>query len=209
MESREAAVLLTLAKYHTAQTGVAVLLVLCLGLVPQVVSAVIYIWWFCILGIPLFFVPILLTIFASAGIVNHETRLYVVYLVGQVLLVSVLSAWLGRFLLVLSSLTFTGLLAQTTYYEVAGKRVRLQTALALPVGSELLIWLSSEVALVPAASIRGVLILTGALLCSLVYMVIFTLGSFHRACSGGNSDALGLWKSYAAVCSWARRMNLN
>ena len=209
MESREAAVLLTLAKYHTAQTGVAVLLVLCLGLVPQVVSAVTYIWWFCLLGIPLFFVPLLLTVFASAYIVHHETRLYVVYLVGQVLLVSVLSAWLGRFLLVLWSLTFTGLLAQTTYYEVAGKRVRLQTALALSVGTELLIWLSSEFALVPAASLRGVLILTGALLCSLVYMVIFTLGSFHRACTGGNSDALGLWKSYAAVCTSARRMNLN
>ena len=206
MESRETAALLTLAKYHTVQAGIVALLTLCFGLVPPIASAVSYFWWLGLLGLPLFVVPIVLTVFASARIVGHEKRLLVVHVVGQVLLASILSAWLGRFALVLASFTFIGLLVQMIYYEVTDKQVSLRGAISLPVGTEMLIWLGGEIALVPALSLSGVLILTGGLLCSLVYLVVFTLGSFHRACTSGKSDALGLWTSYAALCTW---VNLN
>lgn len=206
MESRETAALLTLARYHTAQAGVIALLSLCFGLVPAIASSVSYFWWLCLLGLPLFIVPIVLTVFASAQIVGQEKRLLVVYVVGQILLASILSAWLGRFVVVLTSFTFTGLLVQMTYYEVKDKQVGLRAALTLPIGTELLIWLSGEIALVPALSLSGALILTGGLLGSLVYLLVFTLGSFHMACTSGKSDTLGLWSSYAAICTW---VNLN
>lgn len=205
MEKREAAALLLLAKYHTAQAAVMALLALSVGLVPQLTEGVLALWWLCLLGVPLFLVPIILTLTESPWLAE-DPRLFIVYVLGQVLISLQVCAWAGRGLLMLSSFIFAGLFAQTTYYEVTEATAKLQQALGIPIATVLLLWLSAWAAMLPSWSLHSLIVLSAAHFASQAYVIVFTLGSFHRASTSGQWEPLGLWKSYAALYSWVRRL---